>query len=81
MAFKEVSGKTRYCKYKEQNPGDVLVVGKFVGEIPNKYDDTGKKNDFEFREENGERVVLNYSGHLKYLLDEFAYLNQTVKIT
>ena len=66
MAFKKVSGTKKYYKYTECTPNQKLVDdGDYVGETQGKF---GVQH--EFRQKNGEIVVLNSAGHLNWLLNE-----------
>lgn len=74
MGFQEVGGKRSYPKFKETEPGTELVNGKFLREITGKYG-----AQFEFEQEDGNIVVLNGSGQLKYKMD-FIQPNDRVKV-
>lgn len=61
MAFKEIAGKKNYTKYKECEPGDVLVEGVFLGERTGRYG-----VQYEFESDNGSIEVLNSAGLLNH---------------
>jgi len=74
MAYKEIGGKRSYPKFKEQEPGAVLVEGHFRREIEGKY---GKQ--FEYEDKGGDIIVLNGSGQLKYKMG-FVKADDKVKV-
>jgi hypothetical protein len=75
MAYKEVGGKRSYPKFKDQEPGEVLVEGHYRREIQGKFGP-----QFEFENHGGEIIVLNGSGQLKYKLG-FCKPEDKMKIT
>lgn len=74
MAYKEVGGHKSYPKFKETEPGSVLVEGVYHREIESRY---GKQ--FEFENDDGSIIVLNAAGQLKYKMD-FVREGDRVKI-
>ena len=77
--FKKVGGPKTYIKLSEKKAGDVLVEGKFVGTIPNKFN--ADKPNFEFKPSDGSaNVVLNSAGKLSYLMDSFVQPGDEVQV-
>jgi len=74
MGYKEVGGPRSYLKFKDCEKGQVLVEGTFVREFEGKY---GKQ--YEYMQDNGEVIVLNGSGQLKYKMD-FVKEDSKVKV-
>lgn len=75
MGFKKVSGKRNYFKYKECAPGQVLVKeGTYIGPEQGKY---GVQHVFKIGDE---MTVLNSSGHLNWLIDNFLDLGQRCNV-
>jgi len=75
MAFKRVNGERTYFKYAACNKDDMLVKeGLYVGEVEGKY---GVEHIFK-QEHDGKTVVLNHSGHLDWLLKEYATPGRTL---
>ena len=72
--YREVGGKRTYPKFKECEEGDVLVDGVFRRSVDGKYGE-----QFEFENHDGEVVVLNGAGQLKYKMD-FVKVGDNVKI-
>lgn len=77
MAFKKKNVEKIYRKYKECNPGEVLVEGIFERCVEDKYN----KPNYEFRTEDNTIRVLNSSGHINYLLNEYAVFGDFCRIT
>lgn len=76
--FKKVGGPKQYYKYTECEPGQVLVVGKYLGRTPNKF---GKEN-FDFMPLDGGQVVcLNHAGQLEKRIEEYVEVGDTVRVT
>lgn len=68
MAFQKVAGARKYFKYAECEQGQRLVVeGLYVGPEQGKY---GVQH--VFKQKDKEVVVLNSSGHLNWLLENYA---------
>lgn len=61
MAYKEIGGKRTYPKYKDMTPGQEILEGTFVREIAGKFGP-----QFEFEDTEGEIIVLNGAGQLKW---------------
>jgi hypothetical protein len=76
MAFKKVTDKTTYVKYKECAPGQVLAEGHYVSVKENEYGQT-----YIIRKPNGEKVGLPSSGKLKYAFNNDLILGDYVRIT
>jgi hypothetical protein len=74
MALREVGGKKHYPKFKDCEEGEVLVDGVFRREIMGKYGE-----QYEFENGDGEIIVLNAAGQLRYKMD-FVKEDQAVKI-
>lgn len=74
MAYKEIGGKRTYPKYKDMTPGQEILEGTFIREIAGKYG-----AQFEFEDKEGEIVVLNGAGQLKYKMG-FVKENDKVKV-
>lgn len=74
MGYAEVGGQKTYYKYKECDVGQVLVEGTFRREFEGKFG-----TQYEFQKDDGEIVVLNGSGQLKYKMD-FVKPNSKVKV-
>ena len=69
MEFTKV-GAAKYIgswkKFKEENEAGTLIVqGEYLGTVQGTYGDL-----YQF-EQDGQKVVLNYAGHLKYLINEY----------
>lgn len=75
--FNKVGGIKKYFKYKECEPGQVLVTGKYIGRSPNKF---GKDNHDFKPEDGGPTVCLNSAGHLNYLLETYCNVGDTVQV-
>jgi len=71
----ELVSAPKYIKYSEQNKGDVLVEGVYQGSQEGKY---GIQHYFD--DKNGQRVVLNSSGQLNYLVDSYLAEGQSCKV-
>lgn len=76
MAFKKVTDKTTYVKYKECAPGQVLAEGHYVNVKENEYGQT-----YIIRKPNGEKVGLPSSGKLKYAFNNDLVLGDYVRVT
>lgn len=76
MAFKEVGGETRYVKYTESEPGQVLAEGTYLGTRLSKFE----KPQYQFREETGNLVVLNSSGHLDKKINLLVKVGDMVRV-
>jgi hypothetical protein len=69
MAFKKVAGRRVYYKFKDCTPGQVLVNGgRYIGPEQGKY---GIQHIF-LEDDGTKTVVLNSSGHLNWLLENYA---------
>jgi len=77
MAFKKKNVEKNFLKYKECNEGDIVAEGIFekCGE-----DNYGNPT-YEFRTEDNKIQVLNSSGHLNYLLNEYAVFGDFCRVT
>lgn len=64
MAYQEVGAKRTYHKFKDLEPGTVVVEGVFKRTIQSRYGD-----QYEFEADDGEVHVLNKSGQLAYKMD------------
>lgn len=69
MEFTKV-GAAKYIgswkKFNESNEAGTLIVqGEYLGTVQGTYGDL-----YQF-EQDGQKVVLNYAGHLKYLINEY----------
>lgn len=77
MAFKKRNVEKSFLKYKECSKGDILVEGV--------YEKQGEDNfhniSHEFRTEDNIIQVLNSSGHLNYLLNEYAVFGDFCRVT
>ena len=78
MAFKKVGGPKKYIKYSEYKSGDVLVEGKYLGTVPNKYN--ADRPNFEFKTKDGVHVVLNTTGKLNYLIESYVKEGDDVQV-
>ena len=76
MAFQKVTPVSKYYKYSECVPGQVLDTGTFLKSFEGKYG-----IQYEFKDESGEIVVLNKSGQLDYLMEKFVTVGDKVRIT
>ena len=77
--FKKVGGPKTYLKLSEKKSGDILVEGKYIGTVPNKFN--ADKPNFEFKPSNGEaNVVLNSAGKLNYLMDSYVQVGDEVQV-
>ena len=66
--FRKVAGSRKYFKYAECEDGQLLVkAGVYAGPEEGKF---GVQH--VFKQQDGEIVVLNSSGHLNWLLDSHA---------
>ena len=74
MAYKEIAARKKYFKYRECDEGEVLVDGTYLREVMGKYG-----IQYEFEDKDGDIVVLNGSGQLKYKMD-FVKEGDKVKI-
>ena len=67
--FKEISLQKKFINYKECKKGQLLVEGRLVQTVPNRL---SKGNvDWVFEQADGVRVVLNHTGTLRYLFNEY----------
>ena len=73
--YQEITGVTTYPKYKECEPGDVLVEGEYLQNFQGMYG-----VQYKFRSRSGGFVVLGKSGNLDYKM-EFVEPGSLVKIT
>lgn len=71
MTLESVNKPRKYVKYAECSEGDVLVSGKYVGTTTNKFNPDRPNYVFE---SNGEEVVLNTTGQLRWLIEDKAAL-------
>ena len=74
MAYREIGGHKNYHKFKETEPGTVLVEGTFHRQIESKFGP-----QFEFENDDGSIQVLNAAGQLRYKMD-FVRQGDRVKI-
>lgn len=77
MAFKKKNVERIYTKYKECNQGDVIVEGVYQRVIEGNY---GIQHEFRHPAEEKVRV-LNSSGHLNFLLHEYANFGDYCRVT
>lgn len=77
MAFKKKNVEKNFLKYKECDKGQVLVEGVYEKQGS---DNFGNKTH-EFRTDDNEIQVLNSSGHLNYLMNEYASFGDYCKVT
>lgn len=76
MAFKKKNVDIKYLKFNECNPGDVIAEGI--------YEKQGESNygiNHHFRTDENYIQVLNSSGHLNYLLNEYAVFGDYCRVT
>jgi len=72
--FKKVAGARKYFKYTECEKGQKLVsAGVYVGPEEGKFG-----TNHIFRQDDGQVVSLNSSGHLNWLLENYATPGRTV---
>lgn len=75
MAFKKVGeGNYKYVKYTEAEPGQVLAEGVYAGSKQGTY---GIQHHFR---KGDEITVLNSSGHLNYMLENYVTKGDTVRV-
>jgi hypothetical protein len=77
MAFKKKNVERVYTKYKECNAGDVIVEGIYQRVVEGRY---GIQHEFRHPDEEVARV-LNSSGHLNFLLSEYANFGDYCRVT
>lgn len=77
MAFTSSSGSRTYIKYAEQDDGDVLVEGFYVGEETSKF---GHQVYIFKQQENGALVGLNETGKLKKWINNEVLTGDLVQI-
>lgn len=76
MAFTKIAGVKKYFKYSECTQNQPLVAdGEYIGSEEGMY---GIQHNFKQRD--GNIVVLNKAGHLDWLLDNYVKLGQRVNI-
>ena len=78
MAFEKRNLPKEYFKYKECSKGQILCEGHWIkcGE-----DNYGNPT-YEFKnKEDGTIYVLNSSGHLNYLMNEYAVIGDYCRVT
>lgn len=78
MAFKKKNVEKKYApKYKECQKGDLIAEGV--------YEKCGEDNfgnpTYELRTEDNTIIVANSSGHLNYLMNEYAQFGDYCRIT
>jgi hypothetical protein len=73
--MQKVGLPTKYFKYTECTPGQVLVDGGvYTGQSEGKF---GRQNNFV---KAGQKTTLNSAGHLNYLLDNYVTEGNTVTV-
>ncbi len=65
---RKVGGRPKYINYKDREPGDLIVLGKYLGRTKN-LDKYGHKGFLVRDIAGGPMNQLNYSGHLNYLME------------
>lgn len=76
MAFKKKNVDKKFLKYKDCEFGQVLVEGVYEKAYQGTYG-----VQYDFRTDDDFIQVLNSSGHLNYLLNEYASFGDYCKIT
>lgn len=75
MAFRQLTGISKYYKYADCHPHQVLVTGKYIDMVEGRYGP-----QYQFIDDTGETVVLNKSGHLDFLF-KTVKPNDRVRVT
>ena len=66
--FRTVSGRKDFISYKECEPGDVLVIGRFIGRGPK---DRYRKRNYQFdREDDSPILCLHEVGQLAHIFNK-----------
>lgn len=76
MGFQEVGGASKYYKYNECKPGQILVEGWFTGIQNGKFG-----NQYHFVTPSGESVVLNKAGQLDHVFTKVCEVDDFVRVT
>ena len=77
MEGENLSAKATFITYPKCEKGQVLILGKYMGEVPNKYN--ASKPNFKFDTDNG-KFILPSSGQLNYIMNDIE-VGAILKIT